>query len=71
MPLVFIVVADESQQTEGEKLAQELMKNGISAQGVDVISSARNAQLIAPETLEIRFSRVANGEPVLTGLADH
>jgi len=70
MPLVFIVVADESQQTEGEKLAQELRKNGISAQGVDVISSARNAQLIAPETLEIRFSRVANGEPVLTGLAD-
>jgi hypothetical protein len=31
MPLVFIVVADESQQMEGEKLAQELRENGFGA----------------------------------------
>jgi len=52
MPLVFVVVADESQQMQGEKLAQELSENGISAQGVDVISTAKDAQLVAPETLE-------------------
>jgi hypothetical protein len=40
LPSVFLVVADESQQAEGEKLAQELRENGISAQGVDVISTA-------------------------------
>ena len=46
MPLVFVVVADESQQMQGEKLAQELSENGISAQGVDVISTARDTQLV-------------------------
>ena len=70
VPPVFLVVADESQQAEGEKLAQELRENGISAQGVDVISTAKDVQLVAPETLEIRFSKGANDEAVLTGLAD-
>ena len=70
MPLVFIVAADESQQMEGEKLAQELRENGIRVPGVDVISTAKDAQLIAPETLEIRFSKGANNESVLTVLAD-
>jgi len=32
---VFIVAADESQQTQGEKLAQELKKKGIDVQCVD------------------------------------
>jgi hypothetical protein len=70
VPPVFLVVADESQQMEGEKLAQELWENGISAQGIDVISTPKDAQLIAPETLEIRYSKGANDEAVLTGLAD-
>jgi hypothetical protein len=69
-PLAFIVVADESQQMEGEKLAQELRENGISAQGIDVISTGKDAQLMAPETLEIRFSKGANDESILTGLAE-
>jgi hypothetical protein len=69
-PLAFIVVADESQQMEGEKLAQALRENGINAQGIDIISTAKDAKLIAPETLEIRFSKGANDEPVLTGLAE-
>jgi len=70
VPPVFLVVADESQQAEGEKLAQELRESGISTQGVDVISTAKGVQLVAPETLEIRFSKGANDEAVLTGLAD-
>jgi len=57
IPPVFIVTADESQQMEGEKLAQALRENGINAQGIDIISTAKDAKLIAPETLEIRFSR--------------
>jgi hypothetical protein len=36
--------ADDSQQMEGEKLAQELRENGISVQGVDVLTSAKEAQ---------------------------
>ena len=70
MRLVFLVVADESQQMQGEKLAQELSENGISAQGVDVISTAKDAQLVAPETLEIRYSKDASEESVLTELTD-
>ena len=70
MPLVFIVAADESQQMEGEKLAQELRENGISVQGVDVLTPAKEAQLSAPQTLEIRFSKAAKGASALTGLAD-
>ena len=70
MPVVYIVAADESQQMEGEKLAQELRENGISAQGVDIISTAKDAQLIAPEDMEIRFFKGANEESVLMGLVD-
>ena len=70
IPVVFIVVADESQQMEGDKLAQELRENGISAQGVDIISTGEDAQLIAPEAMEIRFFKGADEESVLTGLAD-
>ena len=55
---------------EGEKLAQELRENGISAQGVDIISTAKDAQLIAPEDMEIRFFKGANEESVLMGLVD-
>jgi hypothetical protein len=68
VPPVFIVAADESQQREGEKLAQALRESGINAQGVDVVGA--NAKLIAPESLEVRFSEGTNDEPVLTGLAD-
>ena len=70
MPLVFVVVADESQQMQGEKLAQELSENGISAQGVDIISTAKDVQLVAPETPEIRYSKGASEQSVLTELTD-
>jgi rRNA maturation protein Nop10 len=70
IPAVFIVAADESQRMHGEKLAQSLKENGIDAQGVDVISSAKDAKLNAPENLEIRFSKGANEESFLSGLAE-
>ena len=70
IPPVFIEVVDESQQQQGEKLAQVLRENGINAQGVDIISAAKNANLVAPETLEIRFSKSANDASLLTGLAE-
>ena len=70
IPPVFIVAADESQRMHGEKLAQSLKENGIDAQGVDVISSAKDAKLNAPEDLEIRFSKGANEESFLSGLAE-
>ena len=70
VPPVFIVAADESQRMHGEKLAQSLKENGIDAQGVDVISSAKDAKLNAPEDLEIRFSKGANEESFLSGLAE-
>ena len=54
----------------GEKLAQSLKENGIDAQGVDVINSAKDANLNAPEDLEIRFSKAANEESFLSGLAE-
>ena len=54
----------------GEKLAQSLKENGIDAQGVDVISSAKDAKLNAPEDLEIRFSKGANEGSFLSGLAE-
>ena len=54
----------------GEKLAQSLKENGIDAQGVDVISSAKDAKLNAPEDLEIRFSKGANEESFLSGLTE-
>jgi len=70
LPPVFIVAAAESQRIHGEKLAQSLKENGIDAQGVDVISSAKDAKLNAPENLEIRFSKGANEESFLSGLAE-
>ena len=51
VPFVFIVAADDSQQMEGEKLAQGLRENEISLQGVDVLTSAKEAQLTAPEAV--------------------
>ena len=45
-------------------------KTEIGAQGVDIINTAKDAQLMAPEALEIRFSKGANEESVLTGLVD-
>jgi hypothetical protein len=69
-PPIFIVAADESQQMESEKLAQALRENGINAQGIDVVSTAKEAKLIAPETLEIRFLKGANQESFLNGLAE-
>ena len=70
VPPVFIVAADESQQREGEKLAEALRESGINAQGVDVVGATEDAKLIAPESLEIRFSEGTNDESVLTGLAE-
>ena len=60
VPFVFIVAADDSQQMEGEKLAQGLRENEISLQGVDVLTSAKEAQLTAPEALKIRFSKAVS-----------
>lgn len=62
------MAADESQQTQGEKLAQELKEKGIHVQGVDVIR-AKDHKLKAPLNLEIRYSKAVNGESFLTGLA--
>ena len=67
---VFIVAADESQQMQGQKLAQALEENGITIHGVDVLSNAKEAKLITPDNLEIRFSKGANEEPFLSGLAE-
>jgi len=69
-PPVFIVAADESQRMHGQKLAQSLKENGIDAQGVDVISSAKDDKSNAPEDLEIRFSKGASEESYLTELTD-
>ena len=55
---------------QGEKLAQSLKENGIDAQGVDVISSAKDDKSNAPEDLEIRFSKGASEESYLTELTD-
>ena len=54
----------------GEKLAQALEEKGITVQGVDVLNNAKEAKLIAPEKLEIRFSKGANEDPFLSGLAE-
>jgi hypothetical protein len=69
-PPVFIVAADESQQMQGEKLAQVLKEKGINVQGVDVIAAAKDSKLKAPPNLEIRYSKAANEELFLTGLAE-
>ena len=45
-------------------------KTEIGAQGVDIINTAKAAQLTAPEALEIRFSKSASEESILTGLVD-
>jgi hypothetical protein len=50
IPPVFIVAADESQRMHGEKLAQSLKENGIDAQGVDIINSAKDAKLLLQRT---------------------
>ena len=63
-----LIVAPE--QMQGEGLAQLLRENGIDTQGVDVISAAKDAKLVAPEMLEIRFSKRVGDEAVLTGLAE-
>jgi len=52
------------------KLRSQIRESGINVQGVDVISAAKDAKLIAPETLEIRFSKGTNDESVLRGLAE-
>ena len=70
IPPVFIVAADESQRMHGEKLAQSLKENGIDAQGVDVITSAKDDKSNAPEDLEIRFLKDASEESYLTELTD-
>jgi hypothetical protein len=54
----------------GEKLAHALEEKGITVQGVNVKSNAKEAKLITPENLEIRFSKGANEEPFLSGLAE-
>ena len=54
----------------GQKLAQALEENGITIHGVDVLSNAKEAELIAPENLEIRFSKGANEESFLSGLTE-
>jgi hypothetical protein len=70
LPPVFIVAADESQQTQGEKLAQLLKEKGINVQGVDVIAAAKDSKLKAPQNLEIRYSKAGSKESFLTGLAE-
>jgi hypothetical protein len=70
LPPVFIVAANESQQPQGEKLAQALKEKGINVQGVDIIAAAKDPKLQPPRNLEIRYSKVANEESFLSGLAE-
>ena len=70
VPTVFIVAGSESQQPQGEKLAQALKEKGINVQGVDVIAAAKDSKLKAPPNLEIRYSKAADQESFLTGLAE-
>ena len=70
MPPVLVVAEDEEQQTSAQTLARALEEDGIHVQGVDVISTAREAKLNSPENLEIRFSNGANGQPFLTSMTD-
>jgi hypothetical protein len=70
LPTVFIVTANEYQQAQGEKLAQVLKEKGINVQGVDVIAAAKDPKLKAPPNLEIRYSKAADQESFLTGLAE-
>jgi hypothetical protein len=67
---VFIVAGSESQQPQGERLAQALKEKGINVQGVDVIAAAEDPKLRAPLNLEIRYSKTADQESFLTGLAE-
>ena len=67
---LFIVAADESQRMRGEKLAQSLKENGIDAQGIDVISSAKDAKINLAEDLEIHFLKGENKGSFLSGLAE-
>ena len=67
---VFIVAADESQQMEGETLAHALEENGITTHGIDVLNSAKEAKLIAPEKLEIRFPKGMNEDAFLNRLTE-
>ena len=70
VPFVFIVAADDSQQMEGEKLAQGLRENGISLQGVDVLTSAKEAQLTAPKAVLRRNASASWPRPfVLAAIA--
>ena len=67
---LFIVAADDSQQMEGEKLAQGLRENGISLQGVDVLTSAKEAQLTAPKAVLRRNASASWPRPfVLAAIA--
>ena len=45
---VFIVAGSESQQPQGERLAQSLKEKGINVQGVDVIAAGEDSKLRAP-----------------------
>jgi hypothetical protein len=70
LPPVLVVAEDEEQQTSAQTLARALEEDGIHVQGVDVISTAREAKLNSPENLEIRFSKGANGQTFLTSMTD-
>ena len=70
IPPVFIVAADDSQEIRGEKLAQALEEDGITFEGLDVLNNAKEAKLIAPEKLEIRFPKGTNEDPFLSRLAE-
>ena len=54
----------------GEKLAQALEEDGITFEGLDVLNNAKEAKLIAPEKLEIRFPKGTNEDPFLSRLAE-
>ena len=70
LPPILVVAEDESQQTSAQRLARALEEDGIHVQGVDVISTAKEAKLNSPEKLEIRFSKSANGQPFLASMTD-
>ena len=67
---VFVVAEDAEQQASIDGLVQQLQDSGISVQGVDVLSVAREAKLSSPANLEIRFAPGTQETPTLTSIQE-
>jgi hypothetical protein len=67
---VFVVAEDAEQQASVDGLVQKLQESGISVQGVDVLSVAREAKLSSPANLEIRFAPGTQETPTLASMKE-